>query len=75
MLDLSGGEVGVRPPKAGRLVLRVAPLDNEKVRHIFLGFNETWERDLWMDWLIQVSTTCTVLYLSRANLLKQEYTL
>jgi hypothetical protein len=60
VLDLSGGEVEVRPPKGGRLVLRVAPLDNEKVRHIFLGFNESWERDLWMDWLMQVSNICAV---------------
>jgi hypothetical protein len=57
ILDLSGGEVGARPSKAGRLVLRVAPFDNEKVRHVFLGFNESWERDLWMSWLMQVSST------------------
>lgn len=57
VLDLSGGEVGMRPPKSGRLVLRVAPLDNERVRHIFLGFNEAWEQDLWMGWLRQVSST------------------
>lgn len=74
MLDLSGGEVGVRPSKSGRLVLRVAPLDNERVRHIFLGFNESWERDLWMDWLRQVSSACTVLLSSCNSLLEQKAT-
>jgi len=61
VLDLAGGEVGVRSPKAGRLVLRVAPLENEKVRHIFLGFNEFWERDLWRDWLMEVSISIQIM--------------
>jgi hypothetical protein len=73
-LDLSGGEVGVRPSKSGRLVLRVAPLDNERVRHIFLGFNEYWERDLWMGWLRQVSGACTVLRSSYNTLFEQKAT-
>jgi hypothetical protein len=55
VFELSGGEVAVRSPKSGRLVLRVAPPDNAKVRHIFLGFNEIWERNLWMTWIRQVS--------------------
>jgi hypothetical protein len=55
VFDLSGGEVAVRSPKSGRLVLRVAPRDNAKVRHIFLGFNESWERNIWMSWIRQVS--------------------
>lgn len=60
VFELSGGEVAVRSPKSGRLVLRVAPPDNSKVRHIFLGFNEIWERNLWMTWIRQVSESVRV---------------
>jgi hypothetical protein len=55
VFELSGAEVTLRAPKSGRLLLRVAPPDNTKVRHIFLGFNEIWERNLWMTWIKQVS--------------------
>jgi len=60
VFELSGGEVAVRSPKSGRLVLRVAPPDNAKIRHIFLGFSEIWERNLWMTWIRQVSGSVRV---------------
>ncbi|KAJ9593262.1 hypothetical protein L9F63_015208 [Diploptera punctata] len=60
ILDLSGGEVSQKPPRAGLLVLRVAPALRDTTRYVFLGFSETWERDLWQKWLCQsVNCLCT----------------
>ncbi|XP_068084838.1 protein phosphatase PHLPP-like protein [Anabrus simplex] len=59
VLQLSGGEISERSPRAGRLVLRVTPgegaVHGEAGRHVFLGFNQPWERDLWREWLTEVT--------------------
>ena len=62
------GSVSRRAPRGGRLVMRVAakpiPVDGEDVadveRHIFLGFSEPCERDMWAHWLTKVSQRLTL---------------
>jgi hypothetical protein len=61
-----GGSVSCAPSRLGKLVLRVTghprltqrqkadQSRGREFRHLYLGFQHSWDRDLWRRWLKQV---------------------
>ncbi|XP_011506590.1 PREDICTED: PH domain leucine-rich repeat protein phosphatase 1-like [Ceratosolen solmsi marchali] len=64
-----GGSVGCAPSRLGKLVLRVTghpritqrqraeEQRGRELRHLYLGFQHSWDRDLWRRWLKQACQT------------------